>query len=41
LLISGYDCDAEALHEIPIGDLRNPEDLKSLKQKIHAIIKKI
>lgn len=41
LLISGYDCDAEALHDIPIGDLRNPSDLQSLKTKMHSLIRKI
>lgn len=41
LLISGYDCDAEALHDIPIGDLRNPQDLQAIKTKMNALIRKI
>lgn len=40
LLISGYDCDAEKLLAIPIGDLRNENDLSNLKHKIEAIVSK-
>lgn len=37
LLISGYDCDAEKLLQIPIGDLRSSKDLADLPQKIKSI----
>lgn len=41
LLISGYDCDADQFLRLPIGDLRNPSDLDSLRSKIEAIVKNI
>lgn len=41
LLISGYDCDAEKLLSIPIGNLRNRADLDSLRSKIESIVEKI
>lgn len=41
LLISGYDCDAEELLTVPIGDLRDPQEMASLKQKIEKICRRI
>ncbi len=41
LLISGYDCDAEELLAIPIGDLRKILDLTALQQKIESIVQTI
>ncbi len=36
----GYECDAEALLETPIGDLRDPSDLSSLEDKIKKFSKR-
>jgi hypothetical protein len=41
LLISGYDCDAEKLLQIPIGDLRKPADFDSLRSKVESITEKV
>lgn len=41
LLISGYDCDAEQLLALPIGDLRDQKNLSDLNLKIKALVTKV
>jgi hypothetical protein len=41
MLISGYDCDAQWLLSVPIGNLRQFADLSNLQQKIASGAKKL
>ncbi len=38
LLVSGYDCDAEKLHYIPIGDVREKDQIKEIEKQISALV---